>query len=57
MPRAGAINRWPLPSYIVRQLYEMQTGARTGSGVMLMKAAVARLSPDEMIDVAAYLAS
>ena len=45
------------PSYIVRQLYEMQTGARTGSGVMLMKAAVARLSPDEMIDVAAYLAS
>jgi cytochrome c553 len=45
------------PSYIVRQLYEMQTGVRTGSGVMLMKAAVARLSPDEMIDVAAYLAS
>jgi cytochrome c553 len=25
--------------------------------VKLMKAAVARLSPDEMIDVAAYLAS
>jgi cytochrome c553 len=45
------------PSYIVRQLYEMQTGVRTGSGVMLMKAAMARLSPDEMIDVAAYLAS
>jgi cytochrome c553 len=45
------------PSYVVRQLYEMQTGVRTGSGVMLMKAAVARLTPDEMIDVAAYLAS
>jgi len=45
------------PSYVVRQLYEIQTGVRTGSGVKLMKAAMARLSPDEMMDVAAYLAS
>jgi cytochrome c553 len=45
------------PTYVVRQLYEMQTGVRKGSGVKLMKAAMARLSPDEMIDVAAYLAS
>ena len=45
------------PSYVVRQLYEMQTGVRTGSGVLLMKAGMARLTPDEMIGVAAYLAS
>jgi len=45
------------PSYIFRQLYEIQTGARKGSGVLLMKAAVAQLSPDEMIAVSAYLAS
>jgi cytochrome c553 len=35
----------------------MQTGVRTGSGVLLMKAGMARLTPDEMIGVAAYLAS
>ncbi len=45
------------PSYIFRQLYEIQNGVRTGSGVKLMKVAMAHLSPDEMIDVAAYLAS
>jgi cytochrome c553 len=45
------------PTYIVRQLYEMQTGVRSGSGAMLMKVAMARLSSDDMIAVAAYLAS
>jgi len=45
------------PSYIVRQLFDIQSGARTGSGVKLMKVAMAKLSPDEMIDVAAYLAT
>jgi cytochrome c553 len=45
------------PSYIFRQLYEIQNGVRTGSGVKLMKVAMARLSQDEMTDVAAYLAS
>ena len=45
------------PSYIFRQLYEIQNGIRTGSGVKLMKVATGRLGPDEMIDVAAYLAS
>ena len=45
------------PSYVFRQLYEMQNGIRTGSGVKLMKVAMARLSTDEMRDVAAYLAT
>ena len=45
------------PSYVVRQLYEIQTGVRAGKGAALMKEPVARLSLDDMISVAAYLAS
>ena len=45
------------PSYVVRQLYEMQTGVRAGKGAGLMKKTVARLSLSDMISVAAYLAS
>jgi cytochrome c553 len=45
------------PSYVVRQLYEMQTGVRAGKRAALMKGPVARLSLDDMISVAAYLAS
>lgn len=45
------------PSYIVRQLYDMQHGARSGPGAELMKASVAQLSVDDMVSIAAYLAS
>jgi cytochrome c553 len=45
------------PSYIVRQLYDIQNGARAGIHAQLMKAVVARLSIDDMIAVAAYAAS
>jgi cytochrome c553 len=45
------------PSYIVRQLYDMQHGARSGPGAELMKATVAQLSVDDMVSIAAYLAS
>jgi cytochrome c553 len=45
------------PSYIVRQLYDIRGGARTGVGVQLMKAVVAQLSLDDMISIAAYTAS
>jgi cytochrome c553 len=45
------------PSYVVRQLYEIQTGVRAGKAVAPMKDLVARLSLDDMISVAAYLAS
>jgi cytochrome c553 len=45
------------PTYIVRQLYDMQSGARAGAGATLMTAVVARLTTQDMIDVAAYLAS
>ena len=45
------------PSYIVRQLYDIKSGARAGVGRALMKAVVARLSEDDMVSIAAYLAS
>jgi cytochrome c553 len=45
------------PSYIVRQLYDIQNGARAGKGAELMKAAVANLTVEDMASIAAYLAS
>jgi cytochrome c553 len=44
------------PSYVVRQLYDMQNGKRTGSAE-LMKQVVAKLSNDDMIAIAAYVAT
>jgi cytochrome c553 len=45
------------PSYIVRQLYDMQSGARTGEKTQLMKAPVANLTIADMVSIAAYAAS
>ncbi len=45
------------PSYLVRQLYDMQQGTRNGSWSELMKPVVSRLTNDEMLDIAAYTAS
>jgi cytochrome c553 len=45
------------PSYVVRQLYDIQNGARAGMATQLMKATVANLSVDDMLAIAAYLAS
>jgi len=45
------------PMYVYRQLNDMQNGNRTGSLVELMKAVVAQLSHDDMVALAAYLAS
>jgi cytochrome c553 len=45
------------PSYIVRQLYDMRSGARTGAKVQLMKAPVANLTMADMVTIAAYVAS
>jgi cytochrome c553 len=45
------------PSYVIRQLYDMQHGARLGSNTALMTQVVAKLSDDDMIAIAAYLAS
>jgi cytochrome c553 len=45
------------PSYLVRQMYDMQSGSRSGAWTSLMKPVVAKLSADDMVAIAAYLAS
>jgi len=45
------------PSYVARQLFDFQAGTRRGTWAPLMQAVVARLSADDMLELAAYLAS
>lgn len=45
------------PSYLVRQLYEIQTGRRAGANVAPMRVAIADLTPDDLISVAAWAAA
>jgi len=45
------------PSYLARQLYDLQTSNRKGLWSPLMSAVVAKLSPDDMLALAAYIAS
>jgi cytochrome c553 len=46
------------PSYIVRQLYDFKQGTRAGAiGSALMKPTVEKLTEDDMVSLAAYLAS
>jgi cytochrome c553 len=44
------------PSYLMRQLYDFKAGTRT-SDSGLMKAVVAVLTPSDLVDLSAYLAS
>jgi len=45
------------PSYIVRQLWDIQQGTRKGTWSPLMKPVVEKLTQDDMIAIAAYAAS
>ena len=45
------------PVYIVRQMWDIKTGARKGPAVALMQGVVANLTADDMIAAAAYVAS
>jgi cytochrome c553 len=45
------------PTYIVRQLYDIQYGYRSGPAVASMEPEVAHLSARDRLDIAAYLAS
>jgi cytochrome c553 len=45
------------PSYIVRQLFDIQQGTRRGAGTDLMRIIVAKLDRDDMASIAAYVAS
>jgi cytochrome c553 len=45
------------PSYLVRQMYDMQVGARKGVWTPLMTKVVSQLTEDDMLVIAAYTAS
>jgi cytochrome c553 len=45
------------PSYMVRQLYDMQQGVRKGEWSELMKPVVAKLTNADLLAIAAYTAS
>jgi cytochrome c553 len=45
------------PSYLARQLNDIQQGTRKGSMAALMKPVVAKLAPDDILNITAYLAS
>jgi cytochrome c553 len=45
------------PSYIARQLYDMQHGNRNGTWTALMVPVVGNLDPEDLRTAAAYLAS
>jgi cytochrome c553 len=45
------------PSYIVRQLYDIQSGARSGVGSRQMRRQVVNLNIDDMIAIAAFVSS
>ena len=45
------------PSYLIRHLYDIQTGTLSGAQTALMKQVVAKMTTEDMIAVAAYAAS
>ncbi len=45
------------PSYLVRQLYDMQQNTRNGTWTELMKSVVKNLSQEDMLNIAAYTSS
>jgi len=45
------------PSYLTRQLYDMQHGNRNGTWTVLMAPVVAGMKPDDLLNASAYLAS
>ena len=53
VPRIAGLS----PTYAFRQLFDMQAGTRNGPGAALMKAAVAKLTEEDMVSLAAYLGS
>ncbi|MDO8544806.1 MAG: hypothetical protein Q7S40_30550 [Opitutaceae bacterium] len=45
------------PSYLVRQMYDMQQGARRGASAPLMKPVVDKLTGEDFVAIAAYVTS
>ena len=45
------------PSYLARQMFDMQVGARHGEWADLMKPVVAKLTEEDLVNISAYVAS
>jgi cytochrome c553 len=45
------------PSYLARQMFDMQAGARHGEWSDLMKPVVVKLTEEDLVDISAYVAS
>ena len=45
------------PSYLARQMYDMQVGARHGEWTNLMKPVVEKLTEEDLVNISAYVAS
>ena len=45
------------PSHMVRQIWDIQQGSRNNEEAHLMKLAIANLTPDDKIVIAAYVSS
>jgi cytochrome c553 len=45
------------PSYMVRQMWDIQQGTRNSENAQLMKLVMANLTPEDMVAIAAYVAS
>lgn len=45
------------PSYLVRQMFDMKAGTRTGTLMPMMQPVVANLTNEDMLAIAAYIAS
>jgi cytochrome c553 len=45
------------PSYLARQLYDMQTGTRHGEWAALMRPVVAKLTNEDLVSITAYVSS
>jgi cytochrome c553 len=45
------------PSYLVRQMYDMQAGARSGEWAELMAPVVAKLTDEDFVNISAYVSS
>jgi cytochrome c553 len=45
------------PSYMARQMWDIQQGTRSGENVQLMKIVMANLTPEDMVAIAAYVSS
>ena len=45
------------PSYITRQLWDMQQGTRNSEAAQLMRVVLANLTPEDMLAIAVYVSS